>query len=101
MKQHNVDVIGGDFNMSAFSTVGDVFSDPEFSAPGKSFLGAIGALEAANRECTGFSHYAEATIRVACGFTFLGHDIVDVHRAKCDRWCPRKRRATQESANHE
>ena len=31
MKQHNVDFIGGDFNMSAFSTVGDVFADPEFS----------------------------------------------------------------------
>ena len=28
MHQHNVDFIGGDFNMSAFSTVGDVFSDP-------------------------------------------------------------------------
>ena len=38
MKQHNVDFIGGDFNMSAFPTVGDVFSDPEFSAPGNSFL---------------------------------------------------------------
>ena len=38
MEQHSVDFIGGDFNMSAFSTVGDVFSDPEFSAPGKSFL---------------------------------------------------------------
>ena len=33
MHQHNVDFIGGDFNMSAFSTVGDVFSDPEFAAP--------------------------------------------------------------------
>ena len=30
MKQHNVDFIGGDFNMSVLSTVGDVFSDPEF-----------------------------------------------------------------------
>ena len=29
--------IGGDFNMSALSTVGDGFSDPEFSAPGNSF----------------------------------------------------------------
>ena len=38
MKQHNVDIIGCDFNMSAFSTVGDVFSDPEFSAPCNSFL---------------------------------------------------------------
>ena len=38
MKQHNVDFIGGDFNMSALSTVGDVFSDPEFSAPGNAFL---------------------------------------------------------------
>ena len=31
MHQHNVDFIGGDFTMSAFSTVGDVFSDPEFA----------------------------------------------------------------------
>ena len=30
MKHHNVDFSGGDFNMSALSTVGDVFSDPEF-----------------------------------------------------------------------
>ena len=29
MHQHNVDFVGGDFNMCAFSTVGDVFSDPE------------------------------------------------------------------------
>ena len=40
--------------MSAFSTVGDVFSDPEFSAPGNSFLWGLGALEEQNRECTGF-----------------------------------------------
>ena len=32
MLEHNVDFIGGDFNMSAFSTISDVFSDPEFSA---------------------------------------------------------------------
>ena len=38
MHQHNVDFIGGDFNMSAISTVGDVFSDPEFAAPGNSLL---------------------------------------------------------------
>ena len=38
MLEHNVDFIGGDFNMSAFSTVSDVFSDPEFSAPGHSCL---------------------------------------------------------------
>ena len=31
MREHNVDFIGGDFNMSAFSTVGDVFTDDEFS----------------------------------------------------------------------
>ena len=53
-QQHNVDFIGGDFNMSAFSTVGDVFSDPEFSAPGNSFLWGLGALEEPNRERTGF-----------------------------------------------
>ena len=40
--------------MSAFSTVGDVFSDPEFSAPGKSFLWGLGTLEEPNRERTGF-----------------------------------------------
>ena len=54
MKQHNVDFIGGDFNGSAFSTVGDVFSDPEFSAPGSSFLWRLGALEEPNRERAGF-----------------------------------------------
>ena len=40
--------------MSAFSTVGDVFSDPEFSATGNSFLWGLGALEEPNRERTGF-----------------------------------------------
>ena len=54
MREHNVDFIGRDFNMSAFSTVGDVFSDPEFSAPGHSCLWGIGALEEQHRECTGF-----------------------------------------------
>ena len=54
MKQYNVDFIGGDFNMSAFSTVGDVFSDTEFSAPGNSFLWGLGAMEEPNRERTGF-----------------------------------------------
>ena len=54
MQQHNFDFIGGDFHMSAFSTVGDVFSDPEFSAPGNSFLWGLGALEEPNRERTRF-----------------------------------------------
>ena len=54
MKQHNVDFIGGDFNMSALSTVGDVFSVTEFSAPGNSFLWGRGALEEQYRERTGF-----------------------------------------------
>ena len=54
MQQHHVDFIGGDFYMSAFSTVGDVFSDPECSAPGNSFLWRLGALEEPNRERTGF-----------------------------------------------
>ena len=54
MKQHNVDFIGGDFNMSAFCTVGDLFWDLEFSAPGNSFLWGFGALENPNRECAGF-----------------------------------------------
>ena len=54
MKQHNVDFIGGDFKMSAFCTVGDVFSDTEFSAPANSFLWGLGALEEPIRERTGF-----------------------------------------------
>ena len=58
MREHNVDFIGGDFNMSAFSTVGDVFTDDEFAAPGNSLLWGLGALEEPNRECAGSSsHY--------------------------------------------
>ena len=40
--------------MSAFSTVSDVFSDPEFSSPGHSCLWGLGALDEQHRECTGF-----------------------------------------------
>ena len=46
VQQHNVDFIGGDFNMSAFSTVGDAFSDPEFSALGNS-LASVGRIVSA------------------------------------------------------
>ena len=60
MKEHNVDFIGGDFNMSAFSTVGNVFSDPEFAAPCNSLLWGLGALEEPDRECAGFL-FAEAS----------------------------------------
>ena len=70
MKLYNLDFIGGDFNMSALSTVGDVFSDPEFSAPGSSFLWGLGALEEQCRECTGFLIMPKP-ICVACGFTQL------------------------------
>ena len=54
MCEYNVDFIGGDFNMSAFSTVGDVFTDELFSAPGNSLLWGLGALDEPNRECAGF-----------------------------------------------
>ena len=54
MLEYKVDFIGGDFNMSAISTVSDVFSDPEFSAPGHSCLWGLGALDEQHRECTGF-----------------------------------------------
>ena len=40
--------------MNALSTVGDVFSDPGFSAPANSLLWRLGALEEQNRERTGF-----------------------------------------------
>ena len=52
--EYNVDFIGGDFNMSAFSTVGDVFTDQEFSAPGNSLLWGLGALEEQYCECAVF-----------------------------------------------
>ena len=54
MNNHSVDFIGGDFNMNAFSTVGDVFSDPKFAAPGNSLLWSPGGLDETCRECTGF-----------------------------------------------
>ena len=43
MVQHNVDFISGELNMRAFSTVGDVFTDPEFAAHGNSLLWASAA----------------------------------------------------------
>ena len=36
------------------STVGDVFSDLEFAAPGNSLLWGLGGLDDTSRECTGF-----------------------------------------------
>ena len=54
MLEHNVDFVGGDFNMIASSTVRDVFSDPEFSARGHSCLWGLGALDEQHRECTVF-----------------------------------------------
>ena len=54
MREFYVDFIGGDFNMSAFSTVSDVFTDAEFSVRGNSLLWGLGAVEEPNRECAGF-----------------------------------------------
>ena len=62
MAQNDVVFIGGDFNMSAFSTVGDVFTDREFSAPGNSLLWGLGALNDSCRERTGVSHCAQAPV---------------------------------------
>ena len=53
--QHNVDFTGGDFNTSAFSTVGDVFADPEFSAPGNSFLWRLGPWRTRTASAPGVS----------------------------------------------
>ena len=62
MREHNVEFIGGDFNMNAISTGGDVFTDEEFSALGNSLQWGLGALEEPNRECAVFL-YAKATLR--------------------------------------
>ena len=63
--------VGGDLNMSAFSTVGNVFTDDEFSAPGNSLLWGLGALEEPNRECAGFLIMPKRPLRVVCAFTWL------------------------------
>ena len=54
MQQHNVDFIGGDFNMSAFSTVGDVFSHTRSLRRLATLLWGLGGLDDTSRECTEF-----------------------------------------------
>ena len=54
MNNHSVDFIGGDFNINAFSTVGDVFSDPKIAARGNSLWWGLGGLDETCRGCTGF-----------------------------------------------
>ena len=61
MSQYDVDFIGGDFNMSAFST-GDVFADPEFSAPGNSLWWELGALGRLRSRVRWVSHHAQAPV---------------------------------------
>ena len=90
MVLHNVDFIGGGFNMSAFSTVGDVFKDPEFVAPGNSLLWGLGGLDDTCRECTGFltmpkrpngeSHGCNKYDNAELGF---GPSDQTAHRAVC------------------
>ena len=50
MREYNVDFIGGDFNMSAFSTVGDVFYRSRVLSTWHSCLWGLGALEEPHRE---------------------------------------------------
>ena len=72
MREHNVDFIGGDFNMSAFSTVSDVFTDPEFSAPGQfTVCGDLVHWRSRIVNVHWVSHHAKASLRVACPFTWL------------------------------
>ena len=52
--RHDVDFIGGDFNMSAFSTVGDVFTVPDFAASGNAHLWGSGGPDESRKDCTGF-----------------------------------------------
>ena len=52
MREHNVDFTGGDFNMSAFSTVVTCFRRRIFSTWQFIPVG-LGALEEPNRECAG------------------------------------------------
>ena len=52
MREHNIDFIGGDFNMSAFSTVGDVFTMKNSQRLAIHFCGDL--VDWRNRECAGF-----------------------------------------------
>ena len=71
MREHNVDFIGGDFNMSAFSTVGDVFTERGiFSAWQFTSVGTWCTGRAESRMCW-FSSHAKASSRMACPFTWL------------------------------
>ena len=70
MREHNVDFIGGDFDMSALSTVGDVFTDDEFSAPGNSLLWDLVHWRSRIVNVL-VSHRAKAALRMACPFTWL------------------------------
>ena len=56
MARHDVDFICGDFDMSGFSTVGDVFTDAEFSAPwGTPTSGELVSLTAYTKTVPAFS----------------------------------------------
>ena len=90
MLQHNVDLIGGDFNMSAYSTVGHVFADQEFTAPGSSLLWGSGALTDTDQESTGFHimpkrPYGALTLTTATSLTMrnLASDLVITLRTSC------------------
>ena len=108
MNQHSVDFIEGDFNMSALSTVGDVFSDREFSAPGNSFLWVLGALEEQYRERTGFlikwrvdSHGCYKFDNAALGFGPRDdqsvHLLMFLHQHHAQRTCTTKKNGTEAS----
>ena len=49
-----VDIIGGDFNIAAFGTVGTAFDEPKCSPIGPLFLWGLGALDDDIRENCGF-----------------------------------------------
>ena len=65
--QYGVDFIGGDFNMSAFSTVRDVFSDLEFAAPGNALLWGTGGVD----DLHGLPHHAQASTHMEGSCTRL------------------------------
>ena len=54
MKLLEVDFVGGDFDRAAKGTIADVFSDPEFVAPGSVPLWGAGGREGDDTDCRGF-----------------------------------------------
>ena len=82
MTQYNVDFIGVDFNTSAFSTVSDVFSDPEFFTLVICFCGDLVSWKSSTVSALGSSscpsaHTSGMWIHMASTNMITLHSVMD------------------------